>query len=104
MSVDYTKLRNIQLETGDRTTIALEPEFWAMLKKISDLRHISLTLLVQEIDGARGNRSRAAALRLYVGDYFYRSAMEGDLGKFAYQHKLRDVNPIENGIFNQDND
>jgi predicted DNA-binding ribbon-helix-helix protein len=50
---------------GHQTSITLEDEFWAELKRIAALRGISLNKLVAEIDAKRtGNLS--SALRLYV--------------------------------------
>jgi len=51
--------------SGHRTSISLEPEFWAELAAIARRRDISLNALITEIDGARaGNLSSAA--RVYV--------------------------------------
>ena len=50
---------------GHQTSITLEEEFWAELKRLAALRGISLNRLVAEIDDQRsGNLS--SALRLYV--------------------------------------
>jgi predicted DNA-binding ribbon-helix-helix protein len=50
---------------GHQTSITLEEEFWAELKRLAALRGISLNKLVAEIDDQRsGNLS--SALRLYV--------------------------------------
>jgi predicted DNA-binding ribbon-helix-helix protein len=47
------------------TSISLEPEFWAELKRIASEEKLSLNKLVGRIDAARkGNLS--SALRLYV--------------------------------------
>ena len=70
MTGDLTKLRKFVPETGEPTTIKLEPEFWEMLAGIARQRGLRLSTLIQEIDTARGQRSRAAALRLYVGQYY----------------------------------
>jgi predicted DNA-binding ribbon-helix-helix protein len=48
-----------------RTSVSLEPEFWAALKDIAQRRDKSINELVTEIDGQRrGNLS--SALRVYV--------------------------------------
>jgi predicted DNA-binding ribbon-helix-helix protein len=48
-----------------RTSVSLEPEFWAALKEIAQRRDKSINELVTEIDGQRrGNLS--SALRVYV--------------------------------------
>lgn len=50
---------------GHRTSVSLEPEFWAALKDIAQRRALSINELVTEIDGQRqGNLS--SALRVYV--------------------------------------
>ena len=53
---------------GHRTSIALEPEFWAVLEAAAHARAISLPRLIGEIDRARlatgGNL--ASALRVYA--------------------------------------
>ena len=51
-----------------RTSVSLEPEFWAALKEIALRRDKSINELVTEIDGQRrGNLS--SALRVYVLTY-----------------------------------
>ena len=51
-----------------RTSVSLEPEFWAALKDIAQRRDKSINELVTEIDGQRrGNLS--SALRVYVLTY-----------------------------------
>jgi predicted DNA-binding ribbon-helix-helix protein len=49
---------------GHRTSLALEPEFWAALAALAARRRLSLPALVAEIDGARGERPLASALRV----------------------------------------
>ena len=55
---------------GHRTSVSLEPEFWAALKVLAARQGQSVTGLVQKIDdertaqGARGGLS--SALRVYV--------------------------------------
>ena len=50
---------------GHRTSVSLEPEFWAALKDIALQRSVSINELVTEIDGQRrGNLS--SALRVHV--------------------------------------
>jgi predicted DNA-binding ribbon-helix-helix protein len=50
---------------GHRTSVSLEPEFWAALKDIALRRNVSINELVTEIDGQRrGNLS--SALRVHV--------------------------------------
>ncbi len=52
---------------GHRTSVALEPEFWAELDALAAARGSSLAALVAEIDGARGaSGNLASAIRLHV--------------------------------------
>jgi len=51
--------------SGHRTSVALEPEFWAALAALAALRGRSLSALVSETDAARPpERSLASALRV----------------------------------------
>ncbi len=51
--------------SGHRTSVALEPEFWAALAAIAALRGRSLSSLVSETDADRPpKRSLASALRV----------------------------------------
>lgn len=51
---------------GHRTSVALEPEFWAMLDAEAVKSAMSLAGLVASIDAARGERPLASALRLHA--------------------------------------
>ena len=51
---------------GHRTSIALEPELWAVLEEEARLRGIALAALVLQVDAARGDRALASALRLHA--------------------------------------
>ncbi|KKB79967.1 arylsulfate sulfotransferase [Devosia soli] len=51
---------------GHRTSIALEPEFWAGLEAIAAERRLSLASLVREIDETRTVQNLSSALRLFV--------------------------------------
>ncbi len=59
---------------GHRTSISLEDGFWEELSAIAQARHLSLNVLVAEIDRARGVPSPdqtgnlSSALRLHVLD------------------------------------
>ena len=56
--------RSIRI-AGHSTSISLEPEFWAELKRIADADNISLNTLVARVDKMRsGNLS--STLRVYV--------------------------------------
>jgi predicted DNA-binding ribbon-helix-helix protein len=47
-----------------RTSVALEPEFWAALEAMAQRRGMALAALVAEIDAAKPAGSLASALRL----------------------------------------
>jgi predicted DNA-binding ribbon-helix-helix protein len=50
---------------GHRTSVALEPEFWAVLARMADRRQRSLSQLVAELDAARDPaQPLASALRV----------------------------------------
>jgi predicted DNA-binding ribbon-helix-helix protein len=49
---------------GHRTSVALEPEFWAVLEKAAREKGQSMAAFVGGIDAARGTRPLASALRL----------------------------------------
>ena len=51
--------------TGHRTSVALEPEFWAALEVLAAGQGIALAALVAEVDAARpSGQPLASALRL----------------------------------------
>jgi len=49
-----------------RTSVALEPEFWAVLEEEAQRKKSSLAALVMCIDAGRGANPLASALRLYA--------------------------------------
>jgi predicted DNA-binding ribbon-helix-helix protein len=50
-----------------RTSIALEPEFWAALEAISEREGCSLVTIISRVDAARlPEQKLASALRVYV--------------------------------------
>ncbi len=51
---------------GHRTSIALEPEFWAALETIAQRRALRLTTLIEEIDRSRESPNLSSALRVAV--------------------------------------
>ena len=53
---------------GHRTSIALEPEFWAVLDQIAAQKRITLAALVSGVDAGRaqGACGLASALRVYA--------------------------------------
>ena len=57
------KKRSILL-SGHATSMALEPEFWAVLDEMAGARAVSLAGLIAQIDEARGERPLASACRV----------------------------------------
>ncbi len=57
------KKRSVNL-AGHATSVALEPEFWAVLESISKERRISLAALIAELDSKRGESLLASFCRL----------------------------------------
>jgi predicted DNA-binding ribbon-helix-helix protein len=51
---------------GHRTSLSLEPEFWAELKSAAKVENKSLAALVGEIDATRENRNLSSAIRVWV--------------------------------------
>ena len=54
--------------TGHRTSVALEPEFWAALAQVAQVEGLSLAALVARVDAARaeGAVPLASALRVFA--------------------------------------
>lgn len=57
------KKRSVLL-TGHATSIALEPEFWAVLDAMAVARGTSLAALIVSIDRGRAGRPLASACRV----------------------------------------
>jgi Uncharacterized protein related to arylsulfate sulfotransferase involved in siderophore biosynthesis len=57
------KKRSVLL-SGHATSIALEPEFWAVLDEMAETRGLSLAALIVGIDRSRAGRPLASACRL----------------------------------------
>ena len=60
------KKRSVLL-AGHATSIALEPEFWAVLEAMAAARGSSLAGLILTIDRSRGERALASACRVAEG-------------------------------------
>jgi predicted DNA-binding ribbon-helix-helix protein len=72
----YLRKRSFQL-AGHRTSVALEPGFWAVLEAAAGRRGQSLAGLVAELDAARAGHPAqplASALRLFALEEQGRSA------------------------------
>jgi predicted DNA-binding ribbon-helix-helix protein len=57
---------------GHKTSVSLEDAFWEGLKEIAGRRLMTLSSLVDSIDGQRQQGNLSSALRLFVLE-FYRS-------------------------------
>ena len=55
---------------GRKTSVSLEEAFWNGLKEISGLRDMTLSELIDEINGNRPQGNLSSAIRLFVLDYF----------------------------------
>ena len=55
--------RSVQL-SGHATSLALEPEFWAVLEAMARTDGLSLAALIGQLDDARGERPLASACRV----------------------------------------
>lgn len=52
---------------GHRTSVALEPEFWAVLDAIAVARRVALSALVAELDAERlPQQPLASSLRIFA--------------------------------------
>jgi len=49
---------------GHATSLALEPEFWAVLEEMAAGAGVSLAQLIVQIDAGRGERPLASACRV----------------------------------------
>ena len=59
------KKRSVNL-AGHATSLALEPEFWAVLERAAAAEGASLAGLIQRIDLERGDRPLASACRVFA--------------------------------------
>jgi predicted DNA-binding ribbon-helix-helix protein len=50
--------------SGHDTSLALEPEFWAVLDAMAKADGVSLTRLIRRLDEGRGERPLASACRV----------------------------------------
>lgn len=60
--------RSVSLD-GHRTSVALEPSFWAVLDGMAQQRGQSLAALVAALDAQRGGQPLASALRVAALDH-----------------------------------
>ncbi|ARO14705.1 putative arylsulfate sulfotransferase-like protein [Ketogulonicigenium robustum] len=66
MSPDLRPAKHSVTLHGHRTSVALEPPFWAAFRAIAARRDMALNALVAEVDDARGDVGLATAIRLFV--------------------------------------
>jgi predicted DNA-binding ribbon-helix-helix protein len=59
----FLRKRSVSLH-GHSTSLALEPEFWALIEALAASRAIGLAGLIAQIDETRGERPLASACRL----------------------------------------
>ena len=57
------------LLAGHATSVALEPEFWAVLDRIAEVNSLSKAQLLANVDAQRGRRPLASACRLMALDW-----------------------------------
>lgn len=56
---------------GHRTSVSLEPEFWAAFRAIAAERSVPLNQLASEIDaGRRGEEGLASAIRVFCLNHY----------------------------------
>ena len=63
---------------GHRTSVSLEPEFWAAFRDIAAARGQTLNALATEVDAMRGDVGLASAIRVLVLEH-YRDRSQIDL-------------------------
>ena len=59
---------------GHRTSNSLEAAVWEALQEIAAQRALPLAQLVGAIDAARGDAGLSGAVRIYILDYYRRTA------------------------------
>ena len=63
MTAGFLRKRSVSLH-GHSTSLALEPEFWALIEALAASRSLSLAALIADIDDSRAGRPLASACRL----------------------------------------
>lgn len=67
-------VRRVVMVDGRRTSLSLEPAFWAALDNVCVREQRSRAEIVTEIDRARGATSLTGAVRVFVLNYFREAA------------------------------
>jgi predicted DNA-binding ribbon-helix-helix protein len=62
---------------GHRTSLALEPEFWAGLEAMAAARQLPPAALIREIDQTRPESNLSSAIRLAVLGWYRQQTTEG---------------------------
>ncbi|WP_309646348.1 ribbon-helix-helix domain-containing protein [Phenylobacterium sp.] len=62
------------LLSGHATSLALEPEFWAVLDELATTDGLSVAALIARIDEGRGERPLASACRVTALSFAQRGA------------------------------
>ena len=65
MGLPLLEKRSVSL-AGHRTSVALEPEYWAVVERLAGERSLSVSGFVGLVDRTRGGRNLASALRVAV--------------------------------------
>lgn len=73
------KKRSVLL-SGHATSVALEPEFWAVLQQIAEAEGLGMAGLIGRIDAGRGRRPLASACRLTALDHLRHSSLSAGRG------------------------
>jgi predicted DNA-binding ribbon-helix-helix protein len=55
---------------GHKTSVSLEEPFWTDLKQIAHAQHVTLSVLVTQIDDTRKQSNLSSAIRLFVLHHF----------------------------------
>ncbi len=71
------KKRSVSL-SGHATSVALEPEFWAVLDRVAASRNLSQAGLLAWVDQTRGRRPLASACRLLALEFAASERVTGE--------------------------
>lgn len=57
---------------GYKTSVSLEDAFWTELKQIAQLKRVTVSSLVREIEATRKQKNLPSAIRVFVLEYLQR--------------------------------
>ena len=60
---------------GHNTSVSLENEFWHGLREIADHSHMTVPLLVEQIDRSSDNYNLSSAIRIFVFNHLRREIL-----------------------------